>query len=163
MNHSKCGILVPFSKSVALSNIVHLLIATTFDFHCSIALCCASTITCTFVSCYTSTCTFVDNYCSATITFSFRASFYIVYASTNCCSTTSSFSNSSMNIGSTNVTLGPICFFAHQHRLLMCKNSTIVVLMYLCFKLSSAQIVSSPYTPSLLHISKMTMNVAAIL
>jgi hypothetical protein len=112
-----------------LSSIMRLLLSTTFD-SCSsisITLCCTSTITCTFVSCCTSTCTSMDNCCFVAITFSSLASFYIIYASTKCCSTTSSFFDSSMNTGSTNVAPGHVCFFAHQHRLLMCKNSIVVV------------------------------------
>ncbi len=48
---------------------------------------------------------------------------------TNCYSTTSSYSNSSMNIESTNVVPSLVCSFAHQHFLLLCKNLIVDVLV----------------------------------
>ncbi len=107
-------ILIPFSKNVALSRIVHFLFATTFDscLSISIALCCAFAITYTFVVCYTSTCIFVDVCTSTSTMFSSLASFCITYASTKCSSTTLSSLDSSMNIKSTNVTIGPFDSFA---------------------------------------------------
>jgi len=61
--------------------------------------------------------------------FSSLVSFSIVYSSTKCCSTLLSSSDSSMNIRSIDVAFSPICSFGHQCFLLMCKNSTIDVLV----------------------------------
>ncbi len=67
MNRLGSRILIPFSKSVALSKIAHLLFATTFNSHLSIsiAFCCAFAIAFIFVDCCTSTYTSVDGYISA--------------------------------------------------------------------------------------------------
>jgi hypothetical protein len=126
MNHSRSKILVPFSISVALSKIAHLLFATAFDSHLliSIALHCAFAITCTFVDYCTSTCTFIDSCTSTSMTFSSFVSFYVVCSYTKCCSIASSSFDSSMNIGSIDVILGHVCFLTHQLLLLLCKNST---------------------------------------
>ncbi len=125
MNHSGSKILIPFSKSVALSSIVRLLLALTFDFCHSISIAphYASAITCTIVFCCTFTCTSVDSCCFVITMLYALVSFYIICASTNCCSTTSSSSNSSMNIKSTGVVLGHVCSFAHQCHLFLHKNS----------------------------------------
>ncbi len=129
MNHSRSGIFIPFSSSVIQSSIVCFLLITISDFchSISIALCCASNVTCTFVSCYTSTCTFVDNCCFTATTFSSPTSFCTIYTSTKCCSTTLSSFDSSMNVGTTNVAPSLVYFFTCQHCLLLCKNSTIDV------------------------------------
>ncbi len=89
INRSRFGILIPFSISVALSRIAHLLFATTSNscLSISIALHCAFAIACTYVACYTSTCTSMDSCSSISTTFSSLASFCIVYASTKCYST----------------------------------------------------------------------------
>jgi hypothetical protein len=50
-------------------------------------------------------------------------SFCIIHASTKCCSIASISSDSSMNIGSIDVTHGHVCSLTHQHLLLLCKNS----------------------------------------
>ncbi len=129
MNRFGIRILVPFPKSVALSNIARNLFATTFNsrLYISIALCYAFAIACTFVAHCTSICTSMDN-CSSTITtFSSLASFCTICASTKCCSTTSSFFDSSMNTGSTNVTPGLVYSLACQCHLLLCKNSIMDV------------------------------------
>ncbi len=129
MNRSGSRILVPFPKSLALSSIARILFVTTFNscLYISITLCYACAIACTFVARCTSTCTFVDNYFSTIITFFSLASFCTVCASTKCCSTASSFFDSSMNIGSTNVTPGFVYFLACQCHLLLCKNSIMDV------------------------------------
>jgi hypothetical protein len=72
---------------------------------------------------YISTYTFIDGYTSASTMFSSHVSFYIIYASTKCCSTTSSSYDSSMNTWSIDVTPCLICFLAHQCLLLLRKNS----------------------------------------
>ncbi len=128
MNHSRSRILIPFSRSVVLSKIVRFLFAITSTSHCSISITlhCASAILCTFVACCTFNYTFVDSCSSFTTTFSSLVSFCIICASTKCCSLASSSSDSSMH---TNVALGPIYFLACQRCLLLCKNSTIDVLI----------------------------------
>jgi hypothetical protein len=50
-------------------------------------------------------------------------SFCIIHASTKCCSIASISSDSSMNIGSIDVTHGHVCSLTHQRLLLLCKNS----------------------------------------
>jgi len=122
MNRSRFEILIPFSRSVALSKILHFLFITTSDsyFSISIALCCAFAITYTSMVYYTSTST----------TFSSPTSFCTTCVSTKCCSTTLSSSDFSMNIGSTNVALGLVCYLAHQ-LFLLCKNSTTNVLSWI--------------------------------
>jgi hypothetical protein len=128
MNHSRFGILIPFSRSVVLSKIVRFLFAIASASHCSISITlhCASAILCTFVACCTFNYTFVDSYSSFTTTFFSLVSFCIIYASTKCCSLASSSSGFSMHI---NVALGPVCFLACQRCLFLCKNSTIDVLI----------------------------------
>ncbi len=129
MNCLRFGILISFSISVALFNIVLLFFTTTSEscLSISIALRCASTISCTFVAYCTSTCTDVDTCSSTSTTFSSLASFCTIYASKKCYSTTSSSSNFSMNIRSIDVALGPLCSFTCQCLLLLRKNSIIVV------------------------------------
>ncbi len=128
MNRSRFGILIPFSKSVILSNITNLFLATASNSHhsISIALCRASTITYTFVLCRTSICTFVDNCCFDAIMLSSLASFCTIYASIKCCSTTLSSFNSSMNTRSTNVTPSLVYFFTS---FIVAQNSTAYVLV----------------------------------
>jgi hypothetical protein len=112
MNRLGFGILIPFSRNVALSRIVCLLftIASASCYSIFIAFCCAFAIVCTFAPCYT----FNSNSCSSfVIIFSFDMSFYIVCASTKCYSSVSSSFNSSIHTRSINVALGPICSFAH--------------------------------------------------
>jgi hypothetical protein len=79
------------------------------------------------VACCTSTYIFVDSCYSITTTFSSLASFCTIYASTKCCSTSSSSSDSLMNIGSIDVAPGLVCFLTCQCRLLLHKNSIIDV------------------------------------
>jgi hypothetical protein len=135
MNCSRVGVLIPFSRSVVLSRIACLLFTTTSTSRChiSITIHCASTIVYTFVACCTFNCTCMDNCYYFTTTFPPLASFYIVCASTKCYSSTLVSFDSSMHTGSTDVTYGLICSFAHQCCLLLCKNSTpnvIVVSMF---------------------------------
>jgi hypothetical protein len=87
------------------------------------------------VACCTFNCTFVDRCFSFATTFSSLASFCIVYASTKCSSVASFSFNSSMHIGSTNATLGPIYSLIHQCRLLLRKNLVANVLNYRLRKL----------------------------
>ncbi len=161
MNHSGFGILIPFSRSVALSSIACLLLATTFDscHSISITLHCAFAITCTFVSCCTSTCTFMDNCCSTATMFSSLASFY---TSTKCYSIASSSSDSSMNIESIDVLV--LSILLHTNVVCLCAKTQLHMFqLYLCLDLSSMQTIYFPYTPSLLHIPKMMMNAMATL
>jgi hypothetical protein len=104
-----------------LSKIGHLLFTTASNSCLSISI----TLCCAFVIAYTSMdfCTFASK------TFSSPASVYVVYASRKFYSTASSSYDSLMNIGSTDVTLGPICFHAHQLLLLLHKISTVDVLV----------------------------------
>jgi len=126
MNLSGSRILIPISRNVALSRIVHLLFAIASTSPCSISItfCCASTNVYTSMACCTFNCTFVDNCSSFVTTFSSLASFYIVCASTKCYSLASSSSDSSMHIRSIDVALSPVYFLAHQHHLLLHKNSS---------------------------------------
>jgi hypothetical protein len=127
-----------------LSKIGRLLftIASNSRLSISITLCCASTITCTSMDCCTSTST----------TFSSPTSVYPVYASTKLYSTTSSSSNSSMNIGSIDVALGPIYFLARQLLLLMRKNSTIdVQVLYVTWIIICANYIFSLYAFPFTH------------
>ncbi len=126
MNTSGSRIFILLSRNVTLFRIAHLIFVRAFNSHLSIsiALHCAFAIAYNSMDCYISTNTFINGYTSTSMTFSSLVSFCIVYAFTKCCSTTSSSSDSSMNIEPTNVTPCPICFFAHQCLLLPCKNST---------------------------------------
>ncbi len=126
MNWLGSGILIPFFRSVALSRIVHLFfaIAPASCLSISIALCCPFAIACAFVDYCIATYTFVDGYTSTPTIFSSLTSVYVIYASTKSCSTTLSSSNSTMNIVSINVALGPIYYFTCQLFLLLRKNST---------------------------------------
>ncbi len=127
MNRSGSGILIPFSRSVALSIIMHLLFATTSDsrLSISIAFCCVFAIACTSMDCCTSTYTYVDNCSSTSTTFSSLASFCVVCASAKCYSTTLLSFDSSMNIGSIDI----VYSFACQCFMLMHKNSSTNVLV----------------------------------
>jgi hypothetical protein len=131
MKCSGFGILIPFSKSVALSKIARLLFATTFASHYSISirLRYAFTIVYTYVACCTFICIFVNSCSFYITTFSSLASIYTICASTKWCSSTSSSSDSSMHIGFIDVVFGPVFFFACQHCLLLCKNSIAYVLV----------------------------------
>jgi hypothetical protein len=71
----------------------------------------------------------VDCCTFASTMFSSPMSIYVVYASTKCFFVALSSSNSSMNIGFTDVALGPIYFLAHQCLLLLRKNTTTNVLV----------------------------------
>ncbi len=84
MKRSRSRILIPFSKSVIVSRIMHLLFAIAFDSRLliSIALHYVFAIAQTFVDYYTSTYIFVDGCTSTLMTFSSLASFCIFYAST---------------------------------------------------------------------------------
>ncbi len=121
MNRSWSRILIHFPRSIVMSSITCLYLATTFNTCCSIsiALCYASAIACTFVSCGTSTYTFVDNFCSVTTTFSSLASFCIVYSSTKCYSIASSSFNSFMNTISTDV-VHAFFFLLHSNIVCFC-------------------------------------------
>ncbi len=135
MNGLVSGILIPFSKIVALSRIARLLftIASTSSCSISITICCASAIVCTSMVCYTFNCTSMDSCFSFAIMFSSFASFCTICASTKCCSSTSSSFSSSMHTGSTNVAPSPICSLAHQRHLLLHKNSNADVLVIFMF------------------------------
>ncbi len=106
-----------------------------------------------------STYIFVDRCYFASTMFSF-ASLCTIYASPKCYSIASSSFDSSMNIKSINVAFGFVCFLARQHFLLMCKKSTIDVLIVSMFQIIVWQIIYFHYMPSLMHILKMMMNVA---
>jgi len=123
MNCLGSRILIPFSRSVALSKITPLFFAITSASGLSISI----TLCFVFVTTYTSVvcCIVVDNYYSTSIIFSSLASFYDVYVFTKCYSIASLSSDSSMNIRSTNVAPSPIRSFACQRLLLLHKNSTI--------------------------------------
>jgi hypothetical protein len=101
---------------IILSSIAHLFFIIIYNPHLSIsiALCCASTISRTYVVCCTSTYTSMESCSSASTTFSSLASFCIFYASTKCCSIVLSSFDSSMNIRSIDVTFGHVCSLAHQ-------------------------------------------------
>ncbi len=131
MNRSGFGILIAFFINVALSRIACVFFATTFDSRLliSITFRCASTIACTFMDWCISTYTFVDSCIFASMTFSSLASFRVVCSSTKCCSIALSSSDSSMNTRSTNVAPGLVYTLARQLLLLLCKNSTIDVLV----------------------------------
>jgi hypothetical protein len=113
--------------------IAHLLFITTSNsrLSISIALCYAFAIASTFVDCCISTSTMLSS----------LASVFVIYASTKCYSTTSSSSNSSMNIRSTNVIPSHVYSLARQPLLLLRKNSNykcsscIYVLNYCWHKL----------------------------
>jgi hypothetical protein len=125
MNHSRYGILIPFSKGVNLFRIARLLVTITSNSHLliSIAFHCVSAITYTSMDYCTSTYTSVDGCISTSTTFSSPMSFYVVYAFTKCYSTTSSFFDFSMNTRSIDVALGFFFFLAHQCCLLLYKKS----------------------------------------
>jgi len=123
--------LIPFSTSVIMSRIVHLLFAITSTSHYSISI----SLWCAFAIVYTSLVfcifnyTYVSNCSSYATMFSSLASFCIICASTKWCSLVSSSSDFSMHTGSINVALGPICSLACQCHMLLRKNSTIDVLV----------------------------------
>jgi len=95
---------------------------------------------------------------STSTTFSSFVSFCIVYASTKCCSSASSSSNSSMNIGLTHVAPSFVCFL-HANAVYFCPKTQLYMFqLYLCLELSSTQTISFHYMPSLLDILKMMMN-----
>ncbi len=127
MNRLRSRILIPFSINVVFSKITHLFFARTSDSRLSISITLwyASTISYTFMDCCNSTFTFVDSYSFASTTFPSPMSLYVVYASTNFCSTSSSSFDSSMNIGSIDVAFGLVYPLAHQRLLLLRINSTI--------------------------------------
>ncbi len=118
-----------------MSKITCLLFAIAFASHysMSIALCYAFAIVYTSMACYIFNSTSMDNCSSFTTTFSSFTSFYNVNASTKCYSSTSSSFNSSMHIKSTNITPCPVCFLAHQHHLLLHKNSIAYILIVFVF------------------------------
>jgi hypothetical protein len=127
MNCLESGILIHFSKTIAISilhvfSLLHLLIHASPSPSPFAMLLPSLALMWLVVFHYI----FVDS-CS----FASLASFYIVYASTKCYSTTSSSSNFSMNIESTNVVSSFICSFACQCFFHFCakKNSTINVLV----------------------------------
>ncbi len=135
MNHLGFRILIPFSKNVALSSIVHLLVAIASTSRCSISITlrCAFAIVCTCVAYYTFNCTCMDSCFSFATMLSSPVSFYIVYDSTKWCSSTSSSSDSSMHTISTNVVPSLVYSFAHQRLLLLRKKSTTYVLIIFMF------------------------------
>jgi len=90
---------------------------------------------------YLHLCTFIST------TFSSLVAICVVYVSTKCCSTTSSSSNSLMNIRSIDVAHGIVCFFAHQLLLLLHKNSTSnVLVIYILWIIIGANCIFSLYT-----------------
>jgi len=125
MNCSRSRILIPFSKSVAMSRITHLLYVTTFDSHLliSIILRCDSTIAYTSNGYYTSTCTFVDSCTSAS-----------KWRSPPLCPSMLFVLPQSVVpqlclppiLQWIKVTIGPIYFLACQRLLLLHKNSTYI-------------------------------------
>jgi len=126
MNRSGFGILIPFSRSVVLSRIMRLVFVIAFASRCyiSIAFHYAFAIICTSMACYTFNCTSVDSCSSFAKMFSSLVSLCTICASTKCCSSTLSSSYSSMHIKFTDVALDHVYFLAHQHHLLLHKNST---------------------------------------
>ncbi len=99
-----------------MSMITPLLFVATFDSCTLISI----TLSCVYVIAYT----FVDGCTSASMMFSSFTSIYVVYVSTNYCSTTSSSSNSSMNTKPIDVTPSHVYSLTHQRLLLLCKNLT---------------------------------------
>ncbi len=81
MNHSRFGILIPFSTSVTLFKITRLFFVTTSDprLSISITLHCASTIGFTSVDCCTSTYTSMDSCTFASMMFSSPTSLCVVH------------------------------------------------------------------------------------
>ncbi len=110
MNHLGFEILIPFSISVGMCRITHLLCAIAFDSRLLIFV----ILHCAFVI----TCTSMDGRTSASTTFSFPVFVCTICASTYCCFATLSSFESSMNIGSTDVALHPICYLICQFLLL---------------------------------------------
>ncbi len=129
MKHSRSGILIPFSRNVALSSITHLLftIASTSCYSISINLHCAYAIICTSMAYYTFNCTSMNSCSSCTTMFSSLMSFCIVYASTKWCSSTSSSSDSSMYTRSISVAPSLVYSLTCQCCLLLHKNSIVDV------------------------------------
>jgi hypothetical protein len=165
MNHSRCGILIPFSKSVVMSKSAHLLLTTTFVSCCSVSITlhCASTIVYTFVVCYIINYTSVDSCSSCAIMFSSLVSFYIVYASIKWWFITSSSFDSSMHTGWIDVDL-VLSFFLHTNIVYICtKTQPQIFQLHLCLELLSTQIVFSHYMLSILDIPKMMMNATTTL
>ncbi len=103
-------ILIPFSRSVGMFRIAHFLCAIASDSCLSIfiALCCVFAITCTSM----------DSHTSSSTTFSFPTFVCTIYASTDYCFVTLFSFDSSMNTGSTDVTLHPICYLVCKFFLL---------------------------------------------
>ncbi len=120
-----------FIQKCNISKITHLLfiIVSNSRLLISITLRRAYAIPYTYVDCCTSTYTFVDGYTFAPMTFSSLTPFYVVRASTKCCSTILSSLNFSMNTISTHVALSQVCSFTCQCLLLLRKNSTTYVLV----------------------------------
>jgi hypothetical protein len=144
MNRSISRIWIHFLRIVALSRILHLLFFATFD-SClliSITLHCASAIA--YIS--------VDGCTSIWMMFSFLAFICTICASIDCCSTTLSSFNYSMDTRSTNVALSPICSPIHQLLMLLCKNSIAnVLILYILWIIICANYIFSLYVFPLAH------------
>ncbi len=148
-----------------MSRITHLLFTIASDSRLliSITLRCASTIAYTFLDCCTSTYIFMDGCTFTWMTFSSLALFYLVYASTKCCSTTSYSSNFSMNTKSTNVAPGFVRSLTRQCLLLLLKNSTAdVPVVFISWIIICTNYIFSLYAFPSTH-PKMMMNVMVTL
>ncbi len=155
MNYLGSRILIPSPKIVVLSKITRLFFATVSNscLSISITLRCASTITYIFMDFYTSTCVFVDSCNYASTMFSSLGFLCVICASIKCCSTTSSSSDFSMNTRFTDVVLGHVCSLAHQHLLLLCKNSiTNVLVISILWSIVCANCIFSAYTFLFTHL-----------
>jgi len=138
MNHLGFEILIPFSRSVAQSRIARLLFTIGFDSRLSISI----ALRCVFAITYTS----MDGYTSTSTMFSFLASICIICASTNCCSTTLSSFDSSMNTSSIDVALHPTCYLVCQFLLLLHRNSiTNVLVLYILWIIICTNYIFSLY------------------
>ncbi len=133
------GILIPFSRSVALSKIAHLLFATTSTscYSISINLHCVSALVYTSVVCCTFNCTSMNSCSSFGTTFSSLASFYTICVITKQCSSASSSSTSSMHIGSIDELL-VLSALLHVNIVCFCaKNELQMFQLYLYLELLS--------------------------
>jgi len=149
MNISGSRVLIPFSRSVAMSRITRRFFVTIFDSRLliSIAFCCVFAIAYTFVDYYTSTRTFVNSCYSTLISLFSPVSFCAICASTKCCSTTLSSSDSSMYTKSIDVIHGPIYSLACHYLLFLCKNSiTNVLVVFISWIIICTNFIFSLYT-----------------
>ncbi len=107
-------------------------------------------------------CTFVNVYAPA-LDISSSSMSYTAYALTNCYSTPSSSSNSSMYTKSTYVAHGPAYSLKLQPLLRMCKTQLQMFWICIYLDLSCAQIASSHCTLCLLHTLKMMVSMTTTL